>query len=169
MRWFNEETEREMLFLQFRQELRNTRPGTERARNERTQTGTEIFLPLPLFVQKKGTDCSPSKNSDGRHKCRGCDLSLVPHLSSSWEEAEASQSHLSWNFPKCESSVSDGLQLMARSQFHVFTSWRRRVNGDRGGDRRGGIKPHKIQRRSAHQNMPSVWGIPRSKAARPWN
>lgn len=111
MRWSREERDRGVSFLLFRQEIQNNRGAAKGARNEKKV----LFPPFTCFFLK-GTDCSPSKNPDGREQCKRCDLSLVLHLSRSWEEAEAPRFHLSYNLPKGESPMRRTLQHLLQSE-----------------------------------------------------
>lgn len=115
----------------------------------------DFFSPFTPFVQK-GTGYSPSKNSDGRPKGRGCDLSLVLHLSRSCEEAEAPASPQLETFQRW-SPMGSARQPTDWGQSHPFT-WRRSGVGR---DQGGVMRRQRWATRNAEESYPpEIWGIP---------
>lgn len=160
MRWSREERDRGVSFLLFRQEIQNNGGAAQEARNEKKV----LFPPFTCFFLK-GTDCSPSKNPDGREQCKRCDLSLVLHLSRSWEEAEAPRFHLSYNLPKGESRMRRTLQHLLQSE---EAQWMRIEKGIRRRHHRTPLKAQESYSPEYHMNLGDL-PPPPSKAAGPWN
>lgn len=157
-------TQREVLFLKFRQEIRSHRRlQKEWGIKEFTKKSFVFFF--TSFIQK-GTECSlsprPGWGDSNAESVIWVGSELVQELRDCWDTSVPSQRESSQMW-KPKGRHSSGWRLGSVSSFYKW-------NAGRGGDKREEALNHTKCGGELPIRIPtSILGIPRSKAARPWN